>query len=488
MSGMNGLDHLYNSTLHCGLHLNESLQKEDHIGRTLNILIYKLENLTAECEENVCLQKTMGWYNLYVIFWLVALVFGLMGNVLVIVAFIQTKTLRKSVTNFFVTSLAVSDLLVVVFIMPIKIHQALHNQGFCTSLEVCKIYYTTDVTFFVASITNLFAVTVDRYIAITMPYRYQKIMKPYRAKMIIALVWIYGVIWGLLVNYNPNTKQFDAVYTSKHECLIRDKDIFYAVNYVLVFFVPSFIMLLLYIIILRISISHAKHIDETSLTRRGSNDSNKLFQSSAKFFSARRLELRATKLVCIVYGTFIVCWLPLTVLTLSHITQSLSNIPSLPYIVFGEMLPLINSTLNPFIYGLLHRDFKKALKRILGITYLEQRRKLTERRRSANDSIRMSSRYSYVSTKSHVETLSPTSQRLDTPRDIPCDTPRVEEEEEFTLHLPDSVFQNGSFNDCSKSTVSDKSNKSALSNDSNKSNESTSSNESKPLMSSRDEL
>ena len=45
------------------------------------------------------------------------------------------------------------------------------------------------------------------------------------------------------------------------------------------------------------------------------------------------------------------------------------------------MLPILNSIMNPFIYGILHRDFKHGIKRMFGVLYLKhQLRSSTSRK------------------------------------------------------------------------------------------------------------
>ena len=64
----------------------------------------------------------------------------------------------------FIVSLAVSDLLVGLHIVPVKLKNAYHNLYFCNDISLCHTYITIDIILFVASITNLFVLTIDRYV------------------------------------------------------------------------------------------------------------------------------------------------------------------------------------------------------------------------------------------------------------------------------------------------------------------------------------
>ena len=437
-------DHLHNVSHHCSIYANKTFEAEEYLVTVYKFYISRKKKISiAECN-TVCDKRMEGWYHLLAVFWLVALVFGLMGNILVIIAFGKTPALRKNVTNFFVTSLAVSDLLLVMFIMPIQLYNSLHNINFCGTIEVCQIYFTTDVMFFVASITNLFAVTVDRFIAITKPYKYNSIVTLKRAKISIACIWIYAAIWGVMVNYNKDTHSFDAIQTNHHKCFYnKNKDLFFTINFGLVFCIPSLIMLVLYAIILKISISHAKQIDENSYPRRGSKE----FPISKHFFSSKKMEFRATKLVSIVYGTFLICWLPVTCLSLALVRGSIKQLPKWVNIVFGRMLPLINSTLNPFIYGLLHRDFKQSLQRLLGVTHLKKKQEFLFSRRSTFESARFSALSTF---RSNIEMFSsPASERKASLNET------LESNDNFSLQIPNMQIKR--FSNASKTSSSDES-------------------------------
>lgn len=65
-------------------------------------------------------------------------VFTLLGNLLVVIAVITTKTLH-TVTNSFIVSLAVADMLVPVFIEPMSIYMVLFNDWTFGSL-VCDFW------------------------------------------------------------------------------------------------------------------------------------------------------------------------------------------------------------------------------------------------------------------------------------------------------------------------------------------------------------
>ena len=58
----------------------------------------------------------------------------------------------------------------------------------------CRIWLAVDVWLCTASIFNLCAISIDRYIAISRPVKYPTIMSPRRARLLIICVWILSFI------------------------------------------------------------------------------------------------------------------------------------------------------------------------------------------------------------------------------------------------------------------------------------------------------
>lgn len=71
----------------------------------------------------------------------------------------------------------------------------------------CRGWLVTDVWISTASILNLCAISIDRYVAVTRPVKYRSIMTRRRAKCIVAIVWMLSFIIcfpPLLTELNPS--------------------------------------------------------------------------------------------------------------------------------------------------------------------------------------------------------------------------------------------------------------------------------------------
>lgn len=58
----------------------------------------------------------------------------------------------------------------------------------------CKMWLAVDVWMCTASILNLCAISLDRYVAVTRPITYPSIMSHSRAKLLIAGVWLLSFV------------------------------------------------------------------------------------------------------------------------------------------------------------------------------------------------------------------------------------------------------------------------------------------------------
>ena len=370
----------------CKQYLDDVNLTEVSYVRNLIDTLYTLE-YDASCEvsyEPNCKTPTTSWYMVYMTLLFIIFLTAFSGNAAVLFVYFKSPALRLKVTGVFITSLASSDLLVVIFLVPIKLSQAIHNHEFCAPKSICQLFYTTDVLLFTASITTVFGVTIDRYVAIQNPFNYKDIVTFFRARLAVLFIWVYAGLWSAFVHFDTSTRHFDNVQLSKNRCQHRNNTCFYALYFV-VFLVPCVLMGIMYIKIHNVSSGHAKHIK--SQCRLGeiapistitpTDKHNKIVKFKKKkgesvrlmvdsiYSNMQRKEWKVTKMVMCVYGLFVICWLPLVII---FILQNILNIllPSI-YIqmIFVEVLPLLNCIINPVIYSAKHKDFKIALKRMM---------------------------------------------------------------------------------------------------------------------------
>lgn len=89
----------------------------------------------------------------------------IVGNILVILSVFTYKPLRI-VQNFFIVSLAVADLTVAILVLPFNVAYSIRGR-WDFGIHICKMWLTCDVLCCTASILNLCAIALDRYVKIS---------------------------------------------------------------------------------------------------------------------------------------------------------------------------------------------------------------------------------------------------------------------------------------------------------------------------------
>ncbi len=116
------------------------------------------------------------------------------GNLLVLISFRINKQLR-TVTNYFLLSLAIADFTIGIFSMPI-FFAFFEKDRWPFNTFLCDVWLSVDYTMSNASVANLLLICFDRYFSITRPLTYRSKRTPKRASIMIGCAWaISCFIW-----------------------------------------------------------------------------------------------------------------------------------------------------------------------------------------------------------------------------------------------------------------------------------------------------
>ncbi|XP_061098534.1 5-hydroxytryptamine receptor 1B-like [Conger conger] len=319
-----------------------------------------------------------------------------LSNAFVIATIYQSRKLHTP-ANFLIASLAVTDLLVSILVMPIS---ALYTVSHTWSLGqvICDIWLSSDITCCTASILHLCVIALDRYWAITDAVEYSKKRTSTRAAGMVATAWVIAISISMPPLFWRQVKAGELT-----SCDVNTDHIFYTIYSTFgAFYIPTLLLIALYG---RIYVEARKRIlkqspkktgkrltsahlitnspgsvaSTTSLTY-GTHDSSSCDTGSSisanqvkvtvsdallekKRISAAR-ERKATKTLGIILGAYIICWLPFFIYTLLvSICTTCTFYPEL-FDIF-TWLGYLNSLINPIIYTMSNDDFKKAFHKLL---------------------------------------------------------------------------------------------------------------------------
>lgn len=298
------------------------------------------------------------------------------GNVLVCLAVCASRRLR-CLTNCFILSLAVTDLLLGLLVLPFSALLQLSDE-WPFGPAFCNFYISMDVMLCTASILTLLVISVDRYLAVTMPLRYASLVLPWRVAVAMTSIWTvslavsflpiqmgWNTVNGTVQNHGPGDPETRCSFELNRPYVLTDS--------LLTFYLPLMAMCWTYLRILRIARAQAKRITSTRPTCVTSYDrSNNPSTTTTVVPSVSAVVLRehkATVTLAAVIGAFVVCWLPyfimFTVLGLKEHPDP-NTVAEYPFVLW---LGYANSALNPILYGALNRDFRSAYTHLLRCRY-----------------------------------------------------------------------------------------------------------------------
>jgi len=340
----------------------KAFEEVDEMNENFTFLSNK--TLSHDGRSGLCAQRDTTFKSKIFIFVLVTIfVVGLGGNMIAIAVITLSKRLRASTTNSFVAALALCDVGAILFLIPIRLDTLFHGRSFCFDEHVCQMFIFTDMWFHICSISHLFLIAIERFVAVNYPFFYQRVVSRAITWVTIASTWIYALVWAFLSLFNWERPSKFTVFiyeaNGKHFCLINNR-VYVSVTYIVVYIIPLAAMGVLYTSILRVALKQARVIESLSINNNQKNGGKK-----------QRKEVRATKTLAIIYGAFTVCWLPVAIISITSrwfpdsYRRFRAENPILSEIVFSlfiEVLPTLNSCLNPFLYILLNGKFRQEIK------------------------------------------------------------------------------------------------------------------------------
>ena len=252
----------------------------------------------------------------------VASLIGSVGNLLVLLAVFKNDNIR-TIPDFFITSLAFSDFTVCAVFLPLSIYQ-FHQQNTgqendSSSLAKSFLGHVS----MVASATNMFAVTIDRVIAIGFPFKYVASVTKQKAAVTIAVVWMISIALGAL--------------------LIGELISIYVIAIYLAVLLLNTIVMYIYIFV------------------KAKRQENRIQEMTTQIPGVSA-EKKVAKTIFTVVGIYAVCWLP-TLLLPAFVNPSSEQFQqSFPWVM---TLLASNSALNPFIYCLKSQKYRLAFSKIL---------------------------------------------------------------------------------------------------------------------------
>uniref|UniRef100_A0A8C7KLZ6 5-hydroxytryptamine receptor 1E n=1 Tax=Oncorhynchus kisutch TaxID=8019 RepID=A0A8C7KLZ6_ONCKI len=255
-------------------------------------------------------------------------------NGAVITAICTTKKLHLP-ANYLICSLAFTDFLVSILVMPVSILY-IATETWSLGQVVCEAWLSVDMTCCTCSILHLCVIALDRYWAITKAIEYARKRSARRAAVMVGIIWVISVfisIPPLFWRYRPGSH-------GPKQCIIQHNHVGYTIYSTFgAFYIPMTLILILLNVTIRIPSF------ETEME--AADERHQICTSR---------ERKAARILGLILGAFILCWMPFF---LKELLVGLQVITATPHVSdFLTWLGYFNSLINPLLYTSFNEDFK----------------------------------------------------------------------------------------------------------------------------------
>ncbi|KAM3918952.1 5-hydroxytryptamine receptor 1D-like [Leptodactylus fuscus] len=320
------------------------------------------------------------------------------GNLLIIIITASTKHFH-SVTSIFFINLAVSDFLVGVGVMPLVATSVIYNR-WVNHQYLCSYMGSAFIVYCTSSILTLAAIAVDRYRAIIDCLQYSTRTTMKRAISTVIWIWTQAMFSGLPpfvgwghVEYLPS--MFSCSVNWAHSPTYTSFIMSFS------FLVPSCTMVFCYIRIVQVARDHVRRIHNIESQLQKNAKSKVAFMDKMSPKNADKIvsdpdteesqnsihtshvpisgcsqckkqdifaiqtpgrEYNGTFRLFLVILIFFCCWVPYIIVSILQSITVKGHHRRLPPLLetISAWLALLNSAINPLLYALLSKSFRRA--------------------------------------------------------------------------------------------------------------------------------
>ncbi|XP_026318662.1 QRFP-like peptide receptor [Hyposmocoma kahamanoa] len=304
-----------------------------------------------------------------IVLYVAVLTASLSANTLLIFIVIKFQYMR-SVTNIFLVNLSVADLLVTLFCMPVQIAKSVTLLWYFGEIMCKAVNYLQGVAV-ASSVFTITAMSVDRYLAITQSLRQPWMPSRRGACFLLAALWMVAlaIFAPLLAVATVQKENIPLLSRTRNGSLWVErgvefctetwpdsikKELYGAFSFILVYAIPGCIVVVSYSLMGRRLCSVLPPFDQTE----GSVNS----QQRLRLVRERK---RVAWILLLLAVLFALCWLPYNILQLL-IDVNAVKVESMAIVLpYTLLLGHANSAINPIVYCLMTRNFRRSLRKLL---------------------------------------------------------------------------------------------------------------------------
>ncbi|KAJ3607698.1 hypothetical protein NHX12_024749 [Muraenolepis orangiensis] len=267
---------------------------------------------------------------------------GTVGNSLVLAVLFRNGKMNTKTTHVFIFNLGIADLSFILFCVPFQATIYTMDEWVFGPV-FCKVVHFIIFLTMYASVFTLAAVSLDRYLAICYPLQSREMRTPKNALASVCLVWLLALLFS-----GPYLSYYHQVDLGGVRLCVpvwepAPRMAMDLCTFVFGYLVPLAVLSLTYARTVRhLWTGVDPQVKEAS--------------------GSRRAKRRVTKMMVAVAALFCLCWLPHHLLMLcmwfgpfplNHTTYALR--------ILSHLVAYANSCLNPVVYALVSKHFRKGL-------------------------------------------------------------------------------------------------------------------------------
>jgi neuropeptide F receptor len=277
----------------------------------------------------------------FISLYIIIFALGLFGNFLVCFVVARQRTMQ-TVTNFFITNLAIADIFLCLFCVPLTptysfLQKWIFGKFLCQFVAFlqCWCVYLSTVT--------LTSIAIDRFFVIIFPFRPR--MKVTTCLMILVSIWIIAFCLTFPYGYYMTLEYVDETVMCDEDWPEDVRKIFGTVTSILQFFLPFCIILVCYLCIFCKLQKNKKRLAKSKNSKKKNNSEKALKKKTS-----------TNQMLVLMVSIFGVCWLPLNIINIvdDYYPASRDKEYFNFYFFISHLFAMSSVIYNPILYGLLN--------------------------------------------------------------------------------------------------------------------------------------
>ncbi|NWR88435.1 GALR2 protein, partial [Furnarius figulus] len=294
-----------------------------------------------------------------IIFSLIFLV-GTVGNGLVLAVLLQNGQVKYTTTNLFILNLAVADLCFIICCVPFQ--ATIYTlDGWLFGAFACKaVHFLIYLTMYASSFT-LAAVSIDRYLAIRYPLKSRDLRTSRNAGVAIVAIWSLSLLFA-----GPYLSYYQIIHYNVVPICVpiwddQRRKVLDILTFVFGYLLPVIVVSLAYTRTVKFLWTSVDPIERIS--------------------ESRKAKCKVTKMIVAVSILFCLCWLPYHLVILCFWFGHFPfNRATYACRLASHCLSYTNSCLNPIVYALISKHFRKHFKQVFTCFFFQNKTRKKNKR------------------------------------------------------------------------------------------------------------